>query len=100
MNDFTIPLWFYALFIAFFGALLGFFLSLLIRGRSRLLIKDMFYGAVSPAIGFFVLNLLDIWMNHTISHAFRDYALLLFLVCALLGYPILLLFVYMLKHPH
>ena len=96
----NIPLWFWALVVAFLGALIGFFLSLLIRGRSRLLFKDIFYGAVSPALGFFVLNLLDILMNHTISKVFGDNPLLLLLFCALIGYPILSLFLYMLKHPH
>ena len=100
MNNVTIPLWVGALMVAFLSALLSFFLSLLIRGRSRLIFRDIFYGAASPAIGVFVFNLLDVWMNRTISHAIGDNVLLLLLVCALLGYPILLLFMYMLKHPH
>jgi integral membrane sensor domain MASE1 len=100
MNNITIPLWFGALMVAFLGALVSLFLSLLIRGRSRLLLKDIFYGAVSPAIGVFVLPFLDILINHTISNTIRDNPFLLLLVCALIGYPILLLFLYMLKHPH
>ena len=76
--------------MALVGAFLGLFISLLARGRSNQISRDILFGTVSTPLGALVLFPFDIYFKPLILYA---------LVCALIGYLIIRLFLYLSHRP-